>query len=145
MDDTAKRRVDELTERAISEGPFEDFRNAYRTRLRWLKENQARAFPEALAHYNEILVPNIAGGNEPLREWLDYGRRLGQLSGVGKAVSIDETGKSRPLSDDVRGLILYLPEDTAVPALPLAIPRDMSDAQRATFDLLVPRRQSTFE
>lgn len=139
MDDAAKRRVDEVTESAVSTGPFEDFREAYRARLRWLKDNRPQQFPEALSHYNDVLVPNIAGGNEPLREWIDYGQRLGQLSGPGKTVCLDESGRAWPYHSDVNGLILHLPDDVGTPALALAVPRDLSEAQKAALQLLVAR------
>ena len=137
MDDTAKGRADGLTETAIAQGPFEDFRESYRARLRWLKENQPGGFSEALAHYNDVLVPNIADGQDAIQEWLEYGKRLGELSGRGKLVSIDETGRSFPYDGNASGLILHLPEDTSVPALALAVPKSLSDAQRATLGLLV--------
>jgi hypothetical protein len=92
-----------------------------------------------LAHYNDVLVPNVASGNEAIAEWLEYGRLLGELSGPGKSVSIDETGKAHKLGA-VIGLALHLPEDTGIPALRLAVPRDISASQKATLDLLAPRR-----
>ena len=136
MDDSVKRRVEELTEQAIAASPYADFREAYRDRLRWLKDAQPQGFTTALEHYNSVLVPNIEAGNDPLREWLDYGRRLGELSGAGKVMSIDETGRA---SENGNGLVLHLPDDTSVPALALAVPRNLSEAQRATLDLLVKR------
>jgi hypothetical protein len=140
MTDTAKRRSDERTEMAISTAGWVDFREAYRDRLRWLKDTQPEAFAKALAHYNDILVPNIAEGMDPIAEWIEYGKVLGNLSGAGKVVRIDETGRARDLDDSVAGLILHLPDDTGVPALALAIPAELSDAQRATLNLLVKQR-----
>jgi hypothetical protein len=140
MDDSAKRRSDELTETAISTAMIADFREAYRERLRWLKETQPQAFARALAHYNDILVPNIAEGTDPIAEWIDYGKVLGNLSGAGQILSIDETGKARPAGAAIDGLLLHLPDDTGIPALALAIPTDLSDAQRATLNLLVKQR-----
>ena len=139
MDDTAKRLADERTDRAIGDAPFEDFREAYRERLRWLKDSQPQGFTRALSHYNDILVPNIAAGADPLAEWLDYGRLLGNLSGKGNAVIIDDSGRSFPFERPIEGLILHLPDDTNVPALALAVPRRLSDAQKATLSLLIKR------
>jgi hypothetical protein len=139
MDDTAKRLAEDATEKALSEAPFADFRSAYRDRLRWLKEARSPAFTAALAHYNHVLVPNIAAGAAPLGEWIDYGQRLGELSGSGKVVRIDKSGRARPYDGIVEGLILHLPDDTSAPALALAIPREPSEAQRATLELLVKR------
>lgn len=137
MDDTAKRTADERTDQALSAAPLDDFRPAYRDRLRWLKESQPQSFTRALTHYNDILVPKIARGAEPLSEWLVYGRMLGELSGPGKTVNIDAEGRARPFADSADGLILHLPDDTGVPALALAVPRELSDAQKATLTLLV--------
>jgi hypothetical protein len=137
MDDAAKRLADELTEKALAQGPFADFRAAYRDRLRWLKDNQAPVFGTALGHYNEVLVPNIANGSDPLREWIDYGRRLSELTGRGKLMRVDETGRALEFDGELSGLLMHLPDDTAVPALALAVPREMSEAQRATLDLLI--------
>ena len=137
MDDTAKRSADALTEKALAEGPYADFRDGYRERLRWLKDNRPDAFGRALDHYNDLLVPNIANGAAPLTEWIDYGRRLGELTGKGRLVRIDETGRAADIGNDLTGLLLHLPDDTAAPALALAVPRELSEAQRATLDLLV--------
>ena len=140
MDDTAKRLADERTDQAIADAPFEDFREAYRDRLRWLKDNQPQAFSRVLSHYNDILVPNIAAGADPIVEWMEYGRLLGNLSGAGKVMRIDETGRAFPLEEGINGLVLHLPEDTSVPALALAVPKSLSDAQKATLGLLVKNK-----
>ena len=140
MDNTAKQRTDGLTEAAISAAGFEDFREDYRDRLRWLKDNRPQHFADALAHYNDVLVPNIAAGKDPIAEWLEYGRLLGDLSGAGKAVSIDATGRAKKLTVETGHLDLHLPDDTATPALRLAVPRHLSDAQKATLDLLAAKR-----
>ncbi|HET9439930.1 MAG TPA: hypothetical protein VFO52_07150 [Longimicrobiales bacterium] len=139
MDDTAKTAVEAQTARAIAEGPYEDFREAYRERLRWLKEARPAAFTEARAAY-DALVENIARGSNPVEQWLKYGKQLGELSGRGKIVGIDASGRSGQATADGTTLILHLPDDISVPALPLAVPRNVSDPQKATFDLLVRRK-----
>lgn len=136
MDDTAKRRADAATESAIEAGPYLDFRETYRDRLRWLKESQPDAFARALAHYNEVLVPRVAAGGDAIREWIGYGEVLGELSGSGRTVSVDETGRAGGAGEP-GGLILHLPDDQKIPALALAVPKHMSDAQAATLRLLV--------
>lgn len=133
MDDTAKQRTDS----AIEKSGYVDFREAYRERLRWLKDARPQAFTRGLSHYNDILVKNITNGGDPIAEWIEYGKLLGELSGAGKTVTVDETGRARDYNGSLDGLILHLPEDTNVPALALAIPRQLSDAQRATLALLV--------
>lgn len=139
MDDTAKRRAEEQTAQALAESPFVDFRDAYRDRLRWLKDSQPHAFTKALSHYNDILVPNVSTGVDPVGEWIRYGVLLGELSGKGKVLRIDETGRAHDFDGSAAGLILHLPDDTNVPALALAVPKQLSSAQRATLDLLVKK------
>src|SRR5688572_10639649 len=140
MDDTVKARIEATTAAAIASGPFEDFREAYRDRLRWLKESRPDEFARALKHY-DALAESIAEGSPPIEAWLDYGRRLGELSGAGKLMAIDATGRARPASGaSSNELLLHLPDDTGVPAMPLAIPRSLTDAQRASLDLLVRRK-----
>jgi hypothetical protein len=144
MDDTAKSQVDARTADAISGGPFQDFRDAYRQHLRWLKDTNPKGFSTALSYYNDILAANIAAGHDPLHEWLEYGHTLARLSGPGTVYSIDETGRALPMSEisDTTTVLLYLPDDASVRAFPLAIPRELSSHQRATLDLLVNRKLS---
>lgn len=139
MDNTAKQRADAATDQAIEYAGLDDFREDYRERLRWLKDNRPQQFAQALSHYNDVLVPNVASGRDAIAEWLEYGRLLGELSGAGKSVTIDETGKAHKLGT-VSGLALHLPEDTGIPALRLAVPRDLTASQKATLQLLVPQR-----
>lgn len=142
MDNTAKQRSDDFTQQAIAAGKVEDFREDFRERLRWLKDNRPQSFSQALSHYNDILVPNVAAGNAAMQEWVQYGRLLGDLSGAGKVVAIDESGRARDFGDEINSLVLHLPDDTAVPALALIIPRALTAAQRATLDLLANRRRA---
>ena len=139
MDDTVKTAAEALTAEAIAAGPYDDFREAYRDRLRWLKDARAQGFNEAVASY-ERLVAEVAGGSDPIEKWLAYGRQLGELSGRGKVIGIDESGRAGPANDSGTQLILHLPDDVSVPALPLAVPRQLSIHQRSTFDLLVRRK-----
>ena len=141
MDDTAKARAEGRTREAIESGPYEDFREAYRERLRWLKEARGNAFTSALAHY-ETLVQSIADGGDPVREWLQYGRHLGELSGTGKVYAIDASGRALGPTGAADEMLLHLPDDVSVPALPLAVPRSISEHQKATLDLLVRRKLS---
>ncbi len=139
MDDTAKSRAEARTAETIERGPYQDFREGYRERLRWLKEARPEAFSRALSAYEE-LVGAIAQGSDPLERWLEYGRQLGELSGRGKVVGIDETGRASQADAGAGQLLLHLPDEIGVPALPLAIPRDLSAAQKSTLDLLVRRK-----
>lgn len=141
MDDTVKTQVEAQTARAITDGPYEDFREAYRERLRWLKEARPTAFAEARAAY-DALVEEIARGSNPVEQWLEYGKQLGELSGRGKIVGIDASGRSVQATSDGSTVILHLPDDISVPALPLAVPRNISEHQKSTIDLLVRRKLS---
>lgn len=139
MDDTVKTAAEARTAEAIAAGPYDDFREGYRERLRWLKDARAQAFSQAVASY-EQLVADVASGGDPIEKWLQYGRELGELSGRGKVVGIDESGRAEPVNGTGTQLILHLPDDVSVPALPLAVPRQLSIHQRSTFDLLVRRK-----
>lgn len=142
MDEAAKNQVDVRTAQAIDQGPYEDFRDRYREQLRWLKETSPQGFSKALQYYNDVLSAHIAAGHDPLHEWLEYGRRLAQLSGPGRLYRIDETGRAFPETEasEESALLLHLPDDTNVRAWPLAVPRELSPHQRATLDLLVNRK-----
>jgi hypothetical protein len=141
MDDTVKTAAEEHTAQAIAAGPYDDFREAYRDRLRWLKDARAQAFSQAVASY-EQLVTEVASGGDPIGKWLEYGRQLGELSGRGKVVGIDESGRAGPVNGTGTQVILHLPDDVSVPALPLAVPRQLSIHQKSTLDLLVRRKLS---
>ncbi len=141
MDDTVKSSAESRTAEAIAAGPWQDFREAYRKRLRWLKEARPEAFAEAVASY-EQLEQDLAAGSDPIEKWLEYGRKLGELSGRGKVSGVDESGREVAVNVKDNQLILHLPDDVSVPALPLAVPRHISEAQKSTFDLLVRRKLS---
>lgn len=133
-------RADERLKAALEEAGVADPRDAYRARLRVLKERDASAFEEALRYYEDELVPRVADEDgDAVAEWVEYGRRLGELSGAGRTVVIDRSGRSRPYEapPPPNRLVLHLPEDDAVPALALVVPRDPSPPQRATYELLV--------
>ena len=138
MDDAAKAKTEARTAQALAESEYEDFREVYRDHLRWLKESKPDGFAQALNYYNETLVPQIAGGSDPVDQWLAYGRVLARLTGPGKVYGIDETG--RAVAESEGTLLLHLPDDIGMRALPLAVPRHLSVHQKATLDLLVNRR-----
>src|SRR5687768_15740504 len=144
MNETEKAMADRTSAEAFAAGPFLDPRQAFRDRLRRFREDQPAAFTAALEYYEQRLIPQTAGGGDPIMEWVAYGRRLGELAGRGKTVAVDATGRARDLESDFDAsqLILHLPEDTSVEALAIAVPRTMSDAQRATYDLLINRARA---
>jgi hypothetical protein len=146
MDATLKSRGEARLEAALETSDTRDPRGVCRERLRWLKDNQRSAFERALEHYEQVLVPNAARDQiDPIGEWEAYARLLGELSGVGRTVDIDETGHAGVPGTRLRGLTLHIPDDSATPVLVVRMPNELSAAQRATIDLLVDRRQRLSE
>lgn len=137
------RNAEEHTDVAFANGPYEDPRGTYRQRLRYLKDADPSAFETARTWYEETLVPSIEQGSDPVNAWIEYGRRLGELTAPGPTFAIDASGKAREFTGHPDGaFVIHLPTDTAAPALPLAVPRQLSPAQRASFDLLIDRARS---
>lgn len=148
MTENEKARADARMDAALSQSGFEDPRPLLRDRLRLFREEQPNTFRTALEYYEQTLLPSLATQpSAPLTEWIEYGRRLGELAGHGKVVSIDQTGRTRPYSGEPLPdhLILHVPNDTVVEVLPLAVPRALSAPQRATLDLLLHRARGRRE
>ncbi|NJD09655.1 MAG: hypothetical protein FIB01_04135 [Gemmatimonadetes bacterium] len=120
-----------------------DPRPPLRDRLRELKEGHPGAFERALAHYEQTVLPALAGTGEPLPAWVDYARFLGELTSPGRLVAIDGTGLASPYQAPAPGqLVLFLPDDPAVGVLVALAPAAPAPAQQATIDLLVGRKLS---
>lgn len=141
MSEAALRdRADARLEKALESAGLRDPRGPYRSWLRALRERDVASFDEARRHYEERVVPRIATEEaDPLAEWLAYGVRLAELSGPGRLVEIDASGRARtatePLPKD--RVVLYLPDAPREPARALNLPLRLSAAQRANHDLLV--------
>jgi hypothetical protein len=118
-----------------------DPRNPYRERLKQLRQSQPEAFERAVAHYEQDVLPLLAG-EAPLDAWVEYGRFLGQITSNGRLTAIDASGHASPFRPPLRPdlLVLFLPEDTAAEALVAAVPARPAAAQQATLDLLVHRK-----
>jgi hypothetical protein len=57
-------------------------------------------------------------------------------------VSIDETGRAHAWEGpDLTRLVLHLPDNAGVRALLVGLPPELSDAQRASYDVLVAGKQ----
>jgi hypothetical protein len=141
-DQSDKVAAEARTDAAILNGPYEDPRPVLRARLRYLREEQPAAFTAALEYYEETLLPVVAAADsDPLTEWIEYGRRLGDLTARGKTLEIDGSGRARPFRAraPATGLILHIPDDTSAEALAIAVPREPSEAQRASYALLIDR------
>lgn len=144
MDEGVKAEADRLFQEAIEASGARDPRDFYRRALRELKEVNPEGYGRAVSHFQEVLVPSIASGDEePLGAWREYGRLLAELAGPGRAVGIDETGRAQPYSPDcpLEHLVLHIPEERGKRAILVSLPPNPSAAQRATFDLLVRGKQ----
>jgi hypothetical protein len=134
-------------EAALAESGARDPREFYRERLRELKRVRPDDYKTAVAYYTDTLLPDVAGHRrDPLSAWTDYGRRLAEALAPGRTVGIDETGRARPFASagdpaGGGGLVLHLPHDTGAKALVVALPRALTAAQRAAYDVLVSGKQ----
>lgn len=141
MSDEMIEAADRALEAALAEIGARDPREFYRERLKELKQADPAAYEQAVTYYRETLIPSVAGGAEPLDSWTEYGRVLAETTAPGRTVSIDDTGRSHPYEGpDLTRLVLHLP-DKAGRALLVALPPELSPAQRATFDVLVAGKQ----
>lgn len=142
-DDELTRTADRVLEEALEQTGARDPREFYRERLRELKQSNPDGYREAVAYYREKLIPTVAEGNRPpLDAWTEYGRVLAQAAEPGRTVSIDATGRAHPYEGpDLERLILHLPDQKNARALLVGLPPELSTAQRATFDVLVARKQ----
>ena len=143
MPDDIAAEADRIFEEALEHSGARDPRPFYRERLLALKESDPEAYASAVGHYRERLVPAVAAGEEdPLALWTEYGRFLAEAVAKGRTVSIDRTGEAHPYHGPSEGsLILHLPDDAGTKALLVGLPPDLSDAQRATYDVLVAGKQ----
>jgi hypothetical protein len=139
--ETAER----ILARALEERGRRDPREDFRELLRQLRSRDAEAYDRAVAHYRSTLVPGIASSAiDPIEGWLEYGRMIASSLEKGRTVAIDGTGKAAPWEgpppDD--RLVLHLPDNERVKAIPVGAPAEPSPAQRSSWDLLVAGRQS---
>jgi hypothetical protein len=112
--------------------------------LRLLKERDRAVFQRALDHHENVLQPNVSRPNsDPALEWLEYAKVLAELSGRGRVVAIDATGRSTDASAEhtPSTLMLHIPDDETIPVLVLSAPRELSAPQQASFDLLILGKQ----
>jgi hypothetical protein len=134
--EAATLRLEESLRRAGVRDP----RGPYRELLRELKARDPAAYREAAEYYEQKLLREVVRPeNDPLLEWVEYGRLLTSLFMPGEAVQIDATGRSSQYSKpaDADALILHLPTSRGARAIVIAQPAALSVAQHATHDLLV--------
>lgn len=145
MTDDQTRKAERRLEEALDETGARDPRDFYRRQLLRLKETDASAYERAVEAYRGTLIPSIADGDaEPLVAWTEYGRTVAELIAPGRTVSIDPTGRSEPYASPPPSdaLVLHLPSRTSDGAELVALPPELSAAQRATYDWLVANRQT---
>jgi hypothetical protein len=144
MASSEQDRAREALEHALDRDGATDPRGLCRERLRDLKEGNRGAYEEAVRHYEEIVVPGIASGAlDALDAWTEYARRLAELIAPGRTAAIDESGRALPYEPGSwrEKLVLHLPHAGSGRALLVALPREPSEAQRATCEWLVLGRQ----
>ena len=144
MSDHPTPEADRRLQEALDAVGARDPREFYRERLRELKSHDADAYGKAVAYYKDKLIPRVASGDaEPLVAWAEYGRVLAEAVAVGRTVSIDASGRAQPYDppEELDRLVLHLPDDNGRKALLVSLPPQLSDAQRATYDVLVSGKQ----
>ena len=145
MADNVKERAEARTDAALIDSGLQDPRPVLRERLRYLREELPSAYETAKEYYDTVLVPQLASEDaDPILIWLQYGERLGELAGPGRVMSIDASGRARPVRGPapLHQLIIHVPNDPATAALPLAVPDILSAPQKATLELLVHRARA---
>jgi len=134
---------DRRLEEALGATGAEDPRPLCRERLRELRNAREDAYSEAVRDYGETVTRRIAEeGADPLACWLEFGARLAERLHRGRTVVLDGTGKAREFAPPAswQQLILHLPDDRTVRALPVVVPPEPTSAQSAALDLLVAGR-----
>jgi hypothetical protein len=144
MDQELHDRADQIFEDALGKTGAKDPREFYRKRLREMKAENPDAYTEAVAYYQNELVPSIAeAGDDPLMAWQQFGCRMAELIVTGTPIEIDTTGRRRPYAPPTPAdrMVLHIPQGSKGRALIIGLPPELSAAQLATYDLLVAGRQ----
>jgi hypothetical protein len=143
MEEEERNAAEQQLEKALAEQNLRDPREFLRDRLRFLKDRDRADFQKALDYFENVLKPNVsAPDSDPALEWLEYGKVLAELSGRGRIVAIDATGRATdaPPERIPHALLLHIPDDETTPVLVLSAPHALSAPQQASFDLLVLRK-----
>ncbi len=144
MDQELHARADRIFDEALGQTGAKDPREFYRKRLREMKTDNPDAYREAVAYYEEELVPSIAeAGDDPVTAWQQFGCRMAELTVAGTPVEIDTSGRRLPYAPPTPAdrMVLHVPEGSKGRALVVGLPSELSSAQLATYDLLVGGRQ----
>ncbi|HCK59926.1 MAG TPA: hypothetical protein DHW11_01805, partial [Gemmatimonadetes bacterium] len=74
-----------------------------------------------------------------------YGRLLALALAPGETVQIDETGRASSYVEDsgfdLSSMMLHMPNDTSSKATVVTLPSTLSEAQKATYQVLVAGKQ----
>jgi hypothetical protein len=143
MTDSLAAAAEDALEAALAASGARDPREFYRERLRELKRLRPQEYQSAVSYYTDTLIPQVAGGErDPLEAWTEYGRRLAVALAPGRTVGIDPTGRAHAWEGKQHDqLVLHLPDEKGARALLVGLPPTLSDAQRATYDVLVAGKQ----
>ncbi len=144
MDQELHTQAEQIFEDALAKAGAKDPREFYRKRLGEMKLDNPEAYGEAVAYYENQLVPSIAeAGDDPLMAWQQFGCRMAELTVAGTPVEIDVSGRKRPYAPPTPAdrMVLHIPEGSKGRALVVGLPPELSVAQLATYDLLVAGRQ----
>lgn len=140
MDETTKKEADRRFTEALEKTGARDPRDFYRKALRGLKQVNPEGYEKAVEHFQEVLVPSIADGSaEPLWAWREYGKLIAEVSVPGRTMSVDASGRAHPFDSEtpLDRLVLHLPDTKNGRAILVSLPPSPSQAQRATYELLV--------
>ena len=97
MDQAMQDRAGQIFEEALAQTGAKDPREFYRKRLRGMKADNPEAYDEAVAYYENDLVPSIAeAGDDPLTAWQRFGCRVAELTIAGTPLEVDATGRRLP-------------------------------------------------
>ena len=144
MSDEIAEKADQLLEQALESTGSRDPREFYRDRLRDLKRTNPDGYADAVSYYRDTLIPSVAdSGADALQAWTEYGRRLAEALAPGRTVEVDGTGFARPYEAPSAAdrLVLHIPEDKRARTMLVALPPELTLAQRATYDVLVSGKQ----
>ena len=140
-----RKKADARFATALAATGARDPRDYYRARLRELRRSNPQGYDDAVAYYQDTLVPSIAEREaEPLAAWREFGLLLARLTAPGRAVAVDPSGRSRPFEPpgETADLVLHLPDASNARALLVGLPPKPSAAQTATHNWLVLGRRA---